>query len=111
METPDAPDGGYDVAFIGELPDFLECPICFLVLRDPVLIVSCGHKMCLPCFQRMTESVNSMKQELRCPEDREPIAPCNVVPENGLKRVIESLSVKCCSNVLGCPWEGELRVL
>ena len=44
---------GYDATFVEEVPELYKCKVCYLVLRDPVLIVSCGHRLCSGCFERM----------------------------------------------------------
>ena len=46
---------GYDVNFIDNLPDYLTCVICDLALRNPVMLVNCGHRICNPCFEKMKE--------------------------------------------------------
>ncbi len=27
------------------------CPICSLILSDPVQLITCGHRICQSCFQ------------------------------------------------------------
>ena len=44
---------GYDATFIEDVADYLKCIICQLVLRNPVLMVECGHRLCSGCFNRM----------------------------------------------------------
>ena len=42
-------------SFVSETHDYLECPLCRLLMRDPIMIVTCGHKFCGPCFRRLGE--------------------------------------------------------
>ena len=47
---------GFDAVFRSEVPDYLKCSVCHLVLRDPIQILKCGHRFCQPCFERMKGS-------------------------------------------------------
>ena len=42
---------GYDDDFVSPVDDDLQCSICFLPLREPVL-TRCGHRFCGECLQR-----------------------------------------------------------
>ena len=44
---------GFDACFISEVPDYLKCVVCHLVLRQPIQIMKCGHCFCEPCFERL----------------------------------------------------------
>ena len=44
---------GYDATFVEEVPGLYKCIVCHLVLRDPVLLAACGHRLCSGCFERM----------------------------------------------------------
>ena len=106
---------GYDVTFVNETPDYLQCPLCHLAMRDPVMIIACGHKYCGPCFRRlevkMTTATNNNQQLLTCPVDNAVIDVSQVVPDLGLARVIGCLVVRCDNKPRGCQWEGELSEL
>ena len=52
-KVSDIEDGGYDMMFVEEPPEFLLCIVCQLALRDPVLIIDCGHRFCEVCFEKM----------------------------------------------------------
>ena len=45
-------DGGYVEDFVEELHSRYECPICCLVLREP-LQLQCGHRFCQTCFEKL----------------------------------------------------------
>jgi len=111
---------GYDVAFVSETPEYSRCSVCRLVLRDPVLIITCGHKFCSPCFVRLkyhcsSTTVAAMSPEedakLCCPIDRNIIDVTKVCKEFGLQRTIGCLKVKCGNLLQGCLWQGELSDL
>ena len=42
-------NGGYDVKPVENVPSEYECPICLLMLRQPVQ-TSCGHRFCQICL-------------------------------------------------------------
>ena len=44
---------GIDANFISEVADNLKCVVCHLVMRQPVQIMTCGHRFCKPCFERI----------------------------------------------------------
>ena len=41
--------GGYEDDFVGEVEDELQCTICRLPLKDPIL-TKCGHRFCRECL-------------------------------------------------------------
>ena len=41
--------GGYDDDFVSEVEDELQCAICRLPLKDPIL-TKCGHRFCRDCI-------------------------------------------------------------
>jgi len=41
---------GYDEDFITPIDEDLQCSICFLPLREPVL-TKCGHRFCRECLE------------------------------------------------------------
>ena len=65
------------------------------MLRDPVQIMSCGHKFCMPCFERMKSYSLWMKSDLCCPVDRENVDLSKVFKDTGISSDVGSLKVKC----------------
>ena len=50
--NPDDSDQGFDEVFIPPPPDVYECPICLLVLNQPMQTV-CGHRFCKGCILKV----------------------------------------------------------
>lgn len=42
---------GYDYELVDKLIKELECPICFLLMRDAVEL-PCGHSLCSECLDQ-----------------------------------------------------------
>ena len=62
------PSGGFTATFVDEVADYLKCKICMMVLKDPLMIVDCGHKFCTSCFNTMKS--HTRNPSVRCPVDR-----------------------------------------
>ena len=62
--------GGYDVRFVETVSDCFKCVICHFVLKDPVLFVECGHRLCRSCFNGIKDTATRNKLKLLCPLDR-----------------------------------------
>ena len=61
---------GVEAFFTSEVAVYLQCVVCKLVLRDPLQISTCGHKMCTPCFKRLKTYAQRENKEFTCPVDR-----------------------------------------
>ena len=48
---------GFECEFVDPPSKVLqsECPICLQILREPHLIVCCGHSICAACIERIEE--------------------------------------------------------
>ena len=49
--------GGYNYEFTSNVPEYYECLVCQLTLKDPVQIVGCGHRLCNICMESLLRSV------------------------------------------------------
>jgi len=119
-----AESGGYDAYFVRKPSDFFECIICHLVLRNALMFVQCGHRVCSTCFQQMRDHRKSEQERnhslpteseddfsVLCPHDRIVIHPNETVPDISVSRAILEFKVKCGNHLQGCEWIGELREL
>jgi len=102
---------GFDVSFVEEIRDEYKCVFCCLVIRDPVQIMSCGHRFCARCFEAYKKHTEEQCNQLLCPVDREAVSPKDVLPDRGFGRSIGNLSVRCGNAELGCTWINDLRDL
>ena len=71
---------GYDVTFVTEPGEIYQCIACHLVLRDPQLIVKCGHRYCKACFEKFKDYSIQMGIEVKCPIDRDIVELDKVSP-------------------------------
>lgn len=102
---------GYDANFVENVNDLFKCGVCFLVMKEPVQVIECGHKFCKTCYEHLKiHSLNS-GSELLCPLDRTLVNDKEVFPDKGIERKIQDLQVKCDHFDRGCNWINELRCL
>ncbi|XP_005091031.2 TNF receptor-associated factor 6 [Aplysia californica] len=99
-------ESGYDVPFTSEIESRFQCPICLLVLREPMQ-TACGHRFCDGCIRRVIVTNNV----LTCPVDKQYSRVNQMFPDVAIQREILSLSVQCPNTDDGCAWRGELREL
>ncbi|CAH3185316.1 unnamed protein product [Porites lobata] len=98
---------GYDEDFVSPIDEDLQCSICYLPLREPVLS-RCGHRFCRECLDRHIARQKSQQQVFNCPVDREGLTHCkDIFPDKATGRKILSLFIRCPST--GCDWTAELR--
>jgi len=100
-----------DVHFVGEVPDELICIICHVVLKEPVQIMTCGHRYCSECYKQLEQRAEQTHTPLLCPIDREAVLPNTVFPDRAASRRIGSLQVECGNRDRGCTWVSDLREL
>ena len=92
--------GGYDCDFLEPFPDSLQCPVCLLPFRDPVLLSCCGHKGCASCIGRIKAAGHP------CPLCQQPF---ETMLDKLYQRKVLDLRVFCSKRKEGCRWKGELR--
>merc|ERR1712136_260945 len=107
----DSSEYGYDATFIEEIREEYKCVVCHLVLRNPLQIMSCGHRFCARCFDRIKLHAERNGIQLLCPIDRESVSARDVFPDRGIARTIGNLKVKCGNVEQGCAWVDDLREL
>ena len=102
---------GIDANFTTDVPDYVKCVACLLVLRNPLQFLECGHKICTLCFGHLKKHAEDNNTPICCPVDREEVQLQQVVPDNGANRIVGNLRVKCWEVDRGCAWSGDLRDL
>lgn len=103
--------GGYEANFVEEPLDYLKCVICHLALRNPLMFIDCGHRVCHICFDQMQKYATQRDVPLVCPHDRVELDVSRVVEDKGISRAVLDLKVMCDNSSKGCEWIGELRDL
>ncbi|KAL4225683.1 TNF receptor-associated factor 6 [Mactra antiquata] len=86
---------GWDLVFITRSEKF-DCPICLLVLREPMQ-TECGHRFCRGCILKWLRESKSI-----CPIDNQPLDERQLFKDNWARREILGLSVKCPNHEKGC---------
>jgi len=101
--------GGYESNFLEDPSEIFKCVVCHLVLKEPFMLVECGHRVCKGCFKQIIRHTPGGK--VLCPLDRTQIDVNKVVQDKGIARTILDFKVKCENSSIGCTWVGELRNL
>ena len=96
---------------MGDVADYLKCMVCHLVVREPVLLVECGHRFCKMCFENVKQHADHENIDLLCPTDRMKVDLDKVFDDKSIPRAVMDLHVKCNHFLEGCQWTGELRNL
>ena len=96
-------EGGYEAKFIQDLLEH-KCPICRLVMRNPVR-TECDHLFCRWCLEKVLQT------DRRCPLDREDVSLDSIFPDNACREEILNLQVSCNFISGGCKWVGCLKEL
>jgi len=94
--------------FEPQLQEENKCPLCDDVLKDPHLLVPCGHIFCRNCIHNSTHAPKCPlggKCDFTFPEEE-----YKVVPNKNVLRKIDSLTVRC-PNDTQCEWKDKLSSL
>ena len=94
---------GYAYKFSTTPPEYLFCPLCQLVARDPQLSVCCGTNFCKRCLETRAEERGA------CPVCKETHIALTVFPNKMSDREIKKLVVLCLNEEAGCGWRNELE--
>jgi len=100
-----------DANFIEEVADYFKCVLCKLVLKNPMYMVECAHRMCAQCLNNLRAHSNHNRAPLRCPCNGQVIDADKVFADEVLWRAVLDLKVRCNYVRVGCSWTGELRSL
>ena len=101
---PETVFGGYDYECVIKPSEEFTCPICLLLMRDPVLTSCCGNHFCKSCN---TESIKAKSRASKCPLCKS--TSYTFLVDKGLQRKILDLLAYCPKKADGCDWQGEIR--
>lgn len=104
VSKPDTVFGGYDYECVTKPSEEFTCPICLLLMREPVLTSCCGNHFCKSCN---TESIKAKSKASKCPLCKS--TSYTYLVDKGLQRKILDLLAYCPKKADGCDWKGEIR--
>ncbi|CAF1209239.1 unnamed protein product [Rotaria magnacalcarata] len=74
------------------------CPVCALIIRDPVQFIGCGHRQCQTCLG------NEDQRETTCPQCQTKMLRTEVFLDRGFQNEMKTLLIVCS----WCQWDGIL---
>ncbi|CAF4687999.1 unnamed protein product [Rotaria sp. Silwood2] len=75
------------------------CPVCSLILRDPVQLTECGHRQCQTCFNIEQQTT------IICQQCQTETLRNKIILDRGFKNDMKLLSIDCSF----CQWTGLLN--
>ncbi|CAF3315457.1 unnamed protein product [Rotaria sp. Silwood2] len=75
------------------------CPICTLILRDPVQLSKCGHRQCQSCFDVQHEIT------IKCRQCQSETSRTEILLDRGFKNDMKLIHIDCSF----CEWTGILN--
>ncbi|CAF3375195.1 unnamed protein product [Rotaria sp. Silwood1] len=90
---------GFDAKNLHILDTKFICPVCFLILRDPVQLTECGHRYCQTCLNVAQEKTS------KCPQCQAETLSTSIRLDRGFKNDMKTLSIDCSF----CQWTGILN--
>ncbi|XP_020914676.1 TNF receptor-associated factor 4 isoform X2 [Exaiptasia diaphana] len=79
------------------------CPKCEEIMRYPVQIKACGHRLCYGCYKNLLSGPAP-----RCPEDQMELEDKVPDTDTALNNEIMNLQVSCRNKEWNCKWEGTI---
>ena len=55
---------GYEVKPTKEVDKAFECPVCLVILREPVQVTPCGHRVCKSCLEPILRWAKMQNKQL-----------------------------------------------
>ncbi|CAF1258513.1 unnamed protein product [Rotaria sordida] len=75
------------------------CPVCSLILREPVQLTECGHRLCQTCLSAEQETT------IKCRQCQTETSRIEMMFDRGFTNEMKSLSIDCSF----CQWTGILN--
>ena len=89
---------GIDIErFDGSVDDELICPICQLVLENPLHLIQCEHVFCYSCIWKWIQTGNET-----CPIDRKKFEKEDLKRPRFVTKFLDKLDIKCDYANYGC---------
>jgi len=102
---------GYPVHNIGTYEKRWICLWCSNMIKEPIQLTECGHRMCRGCFESRAATMDA--QETRpCPDPMcdKPFQKDQFMMDRAFKREIDVLIVACLHKTgQACSWVGPLK--
>jgi len=89
---------GFDAKNKNILDKKFICPTCSMILRDPVQLVNCGHRICRSCLPEHRITV-------QCSQCQKETSPNDIVSDRGFLSDMESIRINCYY----CEWNDVLK--
>ncbi|CAF1436781.1 unnamed protein product [Adineta steineri] len=90
---------GFDTKNRSNLDSKYKCSDCSLILRDPVQLTICGHRLCQFCFVNQNQTRITCSQcQIQTPSDQ-------ILNDRAFKNEMQALPITCSY----CDWTGTLQ--
>ncbi|CAF1195069.1 unnamed protein product [Rotaria sordida] len=90
---------GFNARNIRVLDTKFICSVCSFILKDPMQLICCGHRICRTCLQRQHE------MNIKCLQCSMETFLSQVMIDQGFKNDMQSLPIECSF----CNWIGFLK--
>ncbi|CAF3482644.1 unnamed protein product [Rotaria sp. Silwood1] len=90
---------GYNTQNLDVIQSSYICNSCSLLLREPVQLIDCGHRMCQSCVSEQSGN------KITCADCGEQTTQEKLLIDRGFKNDMQSLSIICSF----CSWTGILK--
>ncbi|CAF1034674.1 unnamed protein product [Adineta ricciae] len=108
--TPEYTKYGFNVFGIETIDSRFKCLFCDFVIKEPIQLVECGHRICRGCFDVRAATVENGR--VKCPQKDcgEFANKEQVMEDKAFRRELDSLRIICrFKDNEECTWSGILR--
>ncbi|CAF4188247.1 unnamed protein product, partial [Adineta steineri] len=90
---------GFDAKNKSNLDSKYKCSDCSLILRDPVQLSACGHRLCHSCFLNQNQTLITCSEcQIQTPSDQ-------ILIDRAFSNEMQTLSITCSY----CDWSNTLQ--
>ncbi|UJR08383.1 hypothetical protein I4U23_012654 [Adineta vaga] len=90
---------GTRVQNIDSFQSIYICPKCSLLLRDPIQLTDCGHRLCQSCADEQSDDI------ITCVECHQRISRKELKRDRGFQNDMKTLQISCAY----CDWNNQLK--